>query len=439
MTNTKNCQLCCALGFCDESDTDPRFTGTLLHRIFTCPATKTFRDRFAPQWLIDECSRKLRPDGTLSPADLDLYTRAIMASPEPLVDPAPSEATFEWVKYPEGGVAEGTVYVDGSRLDAEHFLGGFCARQGWAFAAYDDQDELQAAAHGRTPAWASGTHATELWGLLMAAQSSGAFCPLKVDCLAVQKGSQRGLNWAGAPSRKFARAWGPLAATLEEDSRRVIWMPAHCGSNIESKTLSNGEALKHSDVKGNAYVDSLAKQIAKRDRAPRQQVAKVSSASARLEGIAMWIGQITACANHFPDPRASAQDGKKKPRFLRDSTGIGNLQRTQGRRRVQQQLTPKPEAQAARAGAQQLLAYMPSSGCGYKRKACCDSRAPEKKRLRSAVGSWAARQQYADAARVTAWLADRQLAAQAGPSATERLEALRQRVLKRQEASSTSD
>ena len=81
--------------------------------------------------------------------------------------------------------------VDGSRLDADNDLYSFCARQGWAIAAYDDNDELVATAHGRTPFWAKRIHATELWGLLMALQTIDPHCPLKVDCFAVQTSALR--------------------------------------------------------------------------------------------------------------------------------------------------------------------------------------------------------------------------------------------------------
>ena len=125
----------------------------------------------ASSWLLDEVSRKIGVDGSVSAGDFGLYTRALMPSPIAKVDPPPAEHTFEWVKVPESSDVQVTSYVDGSRLDAEHDLYGFCARQGWAIAAYDDKDELVMAAHGRTPFWADGIHATELWGLLMAVQT----------------------------------------------------------------------------------------------------------------------------------------------------------------------------------------------------------------------------------------------------------------------------
>jgi len=122
-----------------------------------------------------------------------------------MVSPPPAEASFTWIKRPASGIAEGTVYMDGSRLFGEWKLAGFCARQGWAMAAFDDEGNLTAAAHGRPPQWVRGINATELWGLLMGSQSSDPFCPLLVDCMAVKQGSHRGPEWAGSPVRKYAR------------------------------------------------------------------------------------------------------------------------------------------------------------------------------------------------------------------------------------------
>lgn len=72
--------------------------------------------------------------------------------------PAPLDESFEWVKRPAGGLAEGKIYVDGSLLYAEWQLARCCARRGWAFAAVDRNGTVIAAAKGRPPSWCSGIH-----------------------------------------------------------------------------------------------------------------------------------------------------------------------------------------------------------------------------------------------------------------------------------------
>eukprot|EP00973_Karenia_brevis_P069317 9637434-Karenia_brevis.AAC.1 len=118
-----------------------------------------------PPWLYRKAKAAIRGDGTMDPKDLALYTRGLMPSPGAKIPAQPEGETFHWVKLPADGLAEGTIYVDGPRLDAEWQLGGFCARHGWAMAAVNDQGAITAAARGRPPAWALGIHGAELWGL----------------------------------------------------------------------------------------------------------------------------------------------------------------------------------------------------------------------------------------------------------------------------------
>ena len=147
----------------------------------------------APQWILDFCHSSIGSDGcvALDSATLDLLTRGIMQTPEPKLEPAPPNESFEWVVQPDPNAVHVEAYVDGSRLHGGHDLYVLCARQGWAIAAYDSERRLVAAAHGRIPFWALGIHATELWGLLMAVQSLDPGCTLKVDCASVQLGAQR--------------------------------------------------------------------------------------------------------------------------------------------------------------------------------------------------------------------------------------------------------
>ena len=265
--DSSNCRLCVELGLCDPSDPSPRFKGTLVHRILTCPATEEYRKRHAPRWILDRAAANLRPDGTLPHKEHDFLVRAIVATPAPRVERPPIGNTFEWVVPLPSECGPCSIYVDGSRLYAEHDLFNMCARHGWAFSIYNSHLELVAAAHGLPPWWADGIHAAELWGLLQATMVSQPTDMLKVDCLAVQLGSQKGLEWANSPARKFARAWGPLASALEGDSERVVWMPAHCSAAstqqaIEDRSrrrLSDGTILTRHLVLANAVVDKHAK------------------------------------------------------------------------------------------------------------------------------------------------------------------------------------
>ncbi len=329
--DSPNCRLCVALGYCSDSDSSPELTGHMLHRVLLCRPLDEYRKTHAPAWIIG-LAASYRSNGYLLPQSLfDLLTRALMRSPAPLVDAVDQLESFEWIMQPlEGVVDKCTVYVDGSRLYAEHGLYGMCVRRGWAFCLMNSRDEIIASARGRPPAWCDGIYGAELWALLQGSRNSGPFDALRMDCLAVQLGTQKGTQWAGSPSRKLGRAWGQLAALLEGDEQRAVWMPAHYSqAQVGQKRLSNGDLLSTADLVGNDCVDALAKQVAQIQRPPTQQMKAVRGAGVRLTEAAMWLGRCTALANHFPNPAwTPGMDGKL--RYLRDSQGSRALTRKSG-------------------------------------------------------------------------------------------------------------
>jgi hypothetical protein len=381
-SDTSNCRLCVLAGLCDESEADPRFAGHLVHRILTCPATEHYRQANAPGWILELIGERTQPDGTLdlNSVEVGLLTRAIVRSPAARLDQPPGSESFEWVVRPDPQAVQVEAFVDGSRLDGEHDLCGLCARQGWAIAAYDQNQKLVAAAHGSTPFWAEGIHATELWGLLMATQSFDPGCLLKVDCMAVQTGAKRDERWATSPSRTFARAWGPLCAALADDPGRVVWMPAHCGKEaIGVRQLSNGQLLRRADLTGNDLVDSLAKRAAMRWALPRGQVKFVRTVATRLRQAAMWIGQATAFANHCPMATLAFVPEGEAPRFVRDTDCYRKCGSSGGRkRRVQGGLGPAaPPGEVFVNGEQlfefdeQVVEYGAPMGRAVARPAAC--------------------------------------------------------------------
>ncbi len=183
LVDTPCCNLCVRAGLCDPQDDSPRHRGTLILRLLTCPATKHYRDRYAPKWITDLADRFSVGGGGLQlPPDVHaLITRGFLRSPAPKIDAAPTAESFQWVQRPTGGV-HAIGFADGSRLFADHDLYGYCARQGWALALYDGDNDLVASAKGRTPRWADGIHPTEVWALLQTAIVSDPACKLVTDC-----------------------------------------------------------------------------------------------------------------------------------------------------------------------------------------------------------------------------------------------------------------
>ena len=340
LVSSQNCRICVALGLCDSEDPNPLFKGTLLHRMWICKPLEADRVRLVPPWLLALARSKILPDATMLPADLLLFTRALMPSLVPQVPPQPSEASFVWFKKPADGVVHGTAYLDGSLLDSHAKYSGLAAVRGWAVAVQDDHGNILAAAHGRPPSWAHGIHATELWSLLMAINIADPFSLLRTDCLAVHDGAKKGLEWANSPARIFGRAWGPIAAAFDGDTRRLAWMPAHCSTQqVGTKRLSNGILMTESDRRGNDIVDRLAKLSASWDQVPKATLEFIVQQSNLLTGIAKWIGQCGVLANHFPLPCEST-NGKQV--YIRDSEGIHGRLHQPRKKRKRDDVIPVP-------------------------------------------------------------------------------------------------
>lgn len=125
----------------------------------------------------------------------------------------------------------------------------------------------------------------------MGACRSEPQAPIRVDCLLVQQGSHRDSNWTLAPDRRLAKAWAPLASALEDDRQRLVRMPAHCTQHhVGSERLGNGSLLTEVDLKANAFVDLLAKEVAKSDRIPAAVHKDVCELDEAVAAVATWLG-----------------------------------------------------------------------------------------------------------------------------------------------------
>ena len=310
------CQLCVAYGLVESGSNDPKFLGTLTHRLWTCPILQPFRDAKCPSRISSFVNAQLNGSYALPSDKLLLLTRALHKSVEPRVARRPLHGTFNWIVQPDGdGVPHGRVYADGSRLFAEHRYFNLLAKHGWAFAIIDISGNIVAAASGTVPWWISGIYGCELWALLQAASSASPGSPMHVDCNAVRLGVQNGLNWAQSSSRKLARAWIPLANILEDVTDSVAWLPAHCNkSAIGVRELSNGRKFDRVDHATNDLVDAWAKREANASSPSRSEIRVVNETTNLVEDIAKWIGLCTREANHFPAP-----EHYERVRFIRDT------------------------------------------------------------------------------------------------------------------------
>ena len=91
-----NCLLCVHAGRCTHDSRDPRFLGSLTHRLFVCPSLQPLRDELMPRWLRDVVQTHLRPDCTLPPELVPLLTRCLVGHPSTWLPRPTEEATFHW-------------------------------------------------------------------------------------------------------------------------------------------------------------------------------------------------------------------------------------------------------------------------------------------------------------------------------------------------------
>ena len=147
---------------------------------------------------------------------------------------------------------------------------------------------------------------------------STPFCQLGVDCRSVVLGTRRDLAWTRAPTRRYARAWGPLAAALHEDASRVAWMPSRClRGGTGARTLDDGSPVTDDLIVGNDAADRLARQAAEADRVPAEQRHVLRQLGSRIAAPAKWLGRVTAFANAVPLPALAggkARDAFSAPR-----------------------------------------------------------------------------------------------------------------------------
>ena len=102
-------------------------TGTLLHRVWECESTKSFRQRLVSPVLL----QAFQHARALGQAEMAVWTRGLMPAPHALVPRAREHETFSWVLRPEEDSATGTIYTDGSMVDGPPYLDGLRRRLGW--------------------------------------------------------------------------------------------------------------------------------------------------------------------------------------------------------------------------------------------------------------------------------------------------------------------
>jgi len=373
---------------------------------------------------------------TLSnPRKLALSTRGLLG----LWLPPPLPNRDGWISWvlgdPAALPADTSWYVDGSCFDAA--LPGL-ASTGFGAVATDPNGEIIAIAYGRPPEFVRNAPGAEAWALrIVLANAVQAPC-ITTDCLGLVAQVGRGLDDATASWKPLARVWKLIATSLdfrvphEWATRDFKWMPAHTTRAAVGVALrSDGRPVSYLDWRTNRVVDKVAKAAAARGRAPLAQRQLVTEACQAVEFSAALLGMTTHAANNYVTTEWRP-DGSAHSLVRRDSQPPAYLARGRGTR---------PKATGPRAPPPALPAPAPARAqrdaentrLEQLHRARLDHQKAAKTRAKQAT------EQHEDAQEARAlatWHLDKAAAAaperQPGrPTAAQRLEALRLRVVAR--------
>ena len=280
------CKLCEGLPGGDQ-------VGTLLHR-YSCPALEPFRKRHMPAWIenhLQDCG------GRPSSSVLLALTRGLFPAPHVESRSADLYDTIVWTvavaEIPSGCV----LFTDGSLLDGK--LGPQCHALGWAFAVVAKDGALVAAAHGVPPAWIDTIQGAELWAVRTALVYALFPAGIMTDCMSVVTGVRQPKSWAGSSRRRFARVWLHVQDQLEGRGDLVQWMPAHLSQDlIGQRVCSDGVVVDDSRWAANQIADLLAKEAAELVRVPVSTRAWLKLRDKQLVQLLEFLGKLTFEAGH---------------------------------------------------------------------------------------------------------------------------------------------
>ena len=272
-------------------------------------------------------------------ADTDLaLERALFPVPFTRVPARGSEATFHWIKRPEGDLAGGTFYSDGSLFDGPSKLLGRC---GWAFVAVDLNGFVVAAAYGIPPPWITCIPGAEAWAAVQAARVAMPGSTFRIDCEPCVAAILAGMARACSDANPLARVHTMLALAFDDTpTEAVVWMPSHTSeADVGVKRIGNGEVLSSIDRYGNGEADIWAKHGVEEHRVPHYIRKELKDAHSLVWRTAKWIGAATWHANHssgkpYRDTGASRQAAVEATKAARARHGEQQRAKTGGKTRA---------------------------------------------------------------------------------------------------------
>ena len=204
----------------------------------------------------------------------------------------------------------------------------------------------------------------------------------------------------------------------------LLWMPAHT-SRLTASTAgkSDGSRLSYVDWRANRLVDALAKAAARTRRLPAELRSLHASAALAAGHAAALLGVVTHAANNFQESHWD-QEGRLHTRTYRDAWLPPFLDHASGARSGQR------GSRGAVAKAREQPAEL--APCAATPSVADSARAAKAK----AREQQELREEAREGRALQTWLSDcaATLRPAAGPTATERLEAVRRRIAAKEAA-----
>jgi len=223
----------------------------------------------------------------------------------------------------------------------------------------------------------------------------------------------------------------------------TTWMPSHESAQAIGLALdSDGQPISPRMWRANRLADLLAKAAAGKNRLPAWVTSLVASAGKLVKHQAAKLGAVTHAANNYETTEV-VDGGALVKRILRDSTAERPQLAFRKKKKLAATAAPKPSALPspdARAEVDsdlELLAHERSSPrrrSGRRGAASsADAASAARQRKRRALSSVEElKAEAADEARVASWIASRSFTQRPGPTASERMSALRARIRTKQ-------
>ena len=184
---------------------------------------------------------------------------------------------------------------------------------------------LLAYGSGVPPHWCRTAPAAEAWALRTALMHCPFIPALRTDCLGLLSAAEAGTLHTTAASRPLARVWKAIAMVVDGETdqlvrgHRLVWVPAHqTTAAIGTRTFSNNTEMTTLDWRANRLADGLAKLAAASNRAPKQLIRLLKSATHACRHAAALLGVVTFTANRCP-VTVRREDGTTSTVLKRDA------------------------------------------------------------------------------------------------------------------------